>query len=183
MEPSRKQWQLRRRRWLTVGALAVATALAGTVARGKASVPTPGSGGRTFSASPARPVSFTGTLDRTAVLVGGPAVVRMELAIGAEAEATSAAARVPTDLVIILDRSGSMSGDKIENARSAIRELVSRLGPEDRFALVTYSTTASLAIPPAAADDSARAAWLETVGTILPDGGTNMSSGLDLGLD
>jgi Ca-activated chloride channel family protein len=183
MEPSRKQWQLRHRRWLTVGALAVATAVVGTVARGKASVPMPGSGGRTFSASPARPVSFTGTLDRAAVLVGGPAVVRMELAIGAEAEATATAARMPTDLVVILDRSGSMSGDKIENARSAIRELVSRLGPEDRFALVTYSNTASLAIPPGAADDSARAAWLETVATILPDGGTNMSSGLDLGLD
>jgi Ca-activated chloride channel family protein len=183
MEPRTKQWQVRRRRWLTVGALAAATALAGTVARGKASVPTGGSGGRTFSATPARPVSFTGALDRSAVLVGGPAVVRMELGIGAEAEATSTEARVPTDLVVVLDRSGSMSGDKIENARNAIRELVSRLGPEDRFALVTYSNTASLAISPAAADDSARSAWLETVATILPDGGTNMSSGLDLGLD
>jgi len=183
MEANHKQEQRRRGRWLTVGALAVATALAGTVVRGKASVPAPGSGARTFSASPARPVSFAGTLDRTAVLVGGPATVRMELVIGAEGEAASTAARVPTDLVVILDRSGSMGGDKIENARRAIHELISRLGPEDRFALVTYSNTASLAISPAPADDSARAAWLETVAAILPDGGTNMSSGLDLGLD
>jgi Ca-activated chloride channel homolog len=183
MEPNVKKWHERRRRWLAVGALAVATALAGTAARGKASAPVRDASGRTFAAWPERPVSFTGTLDRRAVLVGGPAAVRMELVIGTEAGAAPSAARVPTDLVVILDRSGSMAGDKIENARIAIRELVSRLGPEDRFALVTYSNTASLAIAPAAADETARGGWLETVATILPEGGTNMSSGLDLGLD
>src|SRR5262249_30835575 len=39
------------------------------------------------------------------------------------------------------------------------------------------------AIAPAAADEAARGGWLETVATILPEGGTNMSGGLDLGLD
>jgi Ca-activated chloride channel family protein len=182
MEPNVKEWQERRRRWYAIGALAVATALAGTAARGKGTAPVTDPSGRTFAASPSRPVSFSGTLDRTAVLVGGPAVVRMELVIGADGTARSAR-RVPTDLVVILDRSGSMAGDKIENARTAIRELVSRLGPEDRFALVDYSTNARLAIGPAAAVDSARESWIATVATILPDGGTNMSSGLDLGLD
>jgi Ca-activated chloride channel family protein len=183
MEPNVKEWQERRRRWYAIGALAVATALAGTAARGKGTAPVTDPSGRTFVASPSRPVSFSGTLDRTAVLVGGPAVVRMELVVGAEGDMARLARRVPTDLVVILDRSGSMAGDKIENARTAIRELVSRLGPEDRFALVTYSTGASLTIGPAVADDSAREGWLATVATILPDGGTNMSSGLDLGLD
>ncbi len=183
MEKAAKDWQERRRRWYAVGALAVATALAGTAARSKASAPVRDPSGRTFTASPARPVSFSGTLDRTAVLVGGPATVRMELVIGAEGSAARSAARVPTDLVVILDRSGSMAGDKIENARIAIRELVSRLGPQDRFALVDYSNTASLAIGPAAAEESARESWLATVAAIVPDGGTNMASGLDLGLD
>jgi Ca-activated chloride channel family protein len=183
MERGVKQWSERRKPWYAVGALAVLTALVGTAARGKASAPAIDPSGRTFVASPSRPVSFSGTLDRTAVLVGGPAVVRMELVISAENGAAHSAGRVPTDLVVILDRSGSMAGDKIENARTAIRELVSRLGPEDRFALVDYSSTARLAIGPAAALDSARESWIATVATIAPDGGTNMSSGLDLGLD
>jgi Ca-activated chloride channel family protein len=107
----------------------------------------------------------------------------MELVIGAEPSETTSTARLPTDLVVILDRSGSMAGEKIERARAAICELVSRLGAEDRFALVTYSNAASLAIEPAPADDRARGVWLDTVATITPDGGTNLSSGLDLGLD
>jgi Ca-activated chloride channel family protein len=171
-------------RWVVVGALAVATALAGTVARGKGVVPGGGEGGAMrFAASPTRPVSFRGTLDKTAVMVGAAATVRMELAIGGEAGDGAKPARSPTDLVVVLDRSGSMSGEKIESARQAIRELVGRLGPEDRFALVTYSNDAALAVAPAAADDDARGAWLQAIAAIQPDGGTNMSSGIDLAID
>lgn len=176
--------RIRRNRWLAIGVLVVATALAATAARSKGSPPAAGgNGGKSFAATPARPVSFRGTLDRTAVMVGGAPTVRMELLIGAAAGESIFAARVPTDLVIVLDRSGSMAGDKIEHARAAIRELVSRLGPEDRFALVTYSSDAGLAIAPARADDGARAAWLAAVASLTADGGTNLSSGLDLGLD
>jgi Ca-activated chloride channel homolog len=174
-----------RTRWLVIGLLVGATALAGTVARGKGSLAVHGGdgSGRKFAASAARPVYFAGTLDRTAVLVGGPSSVRMELVIGAEPGEAASTTHVPTDLVVILDRSGSMTGEKIENARAAIRELISRLGAEDRFALVTYSYAADLAIAPAAAEDRVRSAWLETAAGIAPGGGTNLSSGLDLGLD
>lgn len=174
----------RTRRWIAIGLLAAATALAAGAARGKGSPPRRGAdGSRSFAAAPAAPVSFRGTLDRTAVLVGGPPAVRMELVIAAAPGESAGAARVPTDLVVILDRSGSMSGEKLEHARAAIRELLGRLGPEDRFALVTYSSDAALTIAPAPADDRARAAWLETVAGLGADGGTNLSSGLDLGLD
>ncbi|MGH7804308.1 MAG: vWA domain-containing protein, partial [Candidatus Binatia bacterium] len=157
----------------------------GAAARGKTSVPgvVGTSGGLAFSASPTTPVSFTGTLDRGSVLVGGDASVRMELVIGAPGAEERAGARVPTDLVVILDRSGSMQGGKMEHARAAIRELVGELAPEDRFALVTYSNGASLAIAPMAATSEARSSWLATVAAISPDGGTNLSSGLDLGLE
>jgi Ca-activated chloride channel family protein len=171
-------------RWIVIGALALATALAATAARGKGATAGGGDGGAMrFAASPSRPVSFRGTLDKTAVLVGGTSTVRMELAIGGEANDGAKQARSSTDLVVVLDRSGSMSGEKIESARQAIRELIGRLGPEDRFALVTYSNDATLAIAPAAADDQARGAWLEAIAAIRPDGGTNMSSGIDLAMD
>jgi Ca-activated chloride channel family protein len=163
------------------------TALVGAVARGKVedappgSVPVGGPAAR-FTAPTTGPVSFTGNLDRTAVLVGRDGQVRMELVIGG-ADDGHRARRVPTDLVVILDRSGSMEGQKLEHARAAIRELVARLGAEDRFALVTYSNDASLTVPLTAATDRARDAWLGTVGEIRADGGTNISSGLDLALD
>jgi Ca-activated chloride channel family protein len=169
--------------------LAIATALLGATAlagaRAARQAPAVSTGGATTVAAPgAGRVTFTGTLDRTSVLRGGDGVVRMELVMRAAADADRiTAVRKPTDLVIVLDRSGSMSGEKIEHARAAVRELVGQLGPEDRFALVTYSNTASLTIPFAVANADTRASWLTTVGAITADGGTNISGGLDLGMD
>jgi Ca-activated chloride channel family protein len=185
MEANEMELQKRGKRWLVVGVLVGATALAGAVAGGKTFAPlAPATGtGRAASASNGS-VTFSGTVDRTAVLVGGAPGVRMELVIGAKpGDERATAARVPTDLVVVLDRSGSMAGEKLEEAKAAIRELVSRLGAEDRFALVTYSNSAILEIAPAQADAGARARWLDSIAGISPDGGTNISGGLDLAID
>jgi Ca-activated chloride channel family protein len=127
-------------------------------------------------------VDFSGRLDKTAVLAGGDGLVRMELAIRGDASAAGAVVRMPSDLVVVLDRSGSMAGEKIAHARAAVRELISELGAEDRFALVSYSVGAQTMIPLSAATDSAREAWRAVVDAVSIGGGTNLSSGLDLGL-
>lgn len=164
--------------------LAVATLAIGTAAKfgGKAEaapsgVPVPLV--REFRAAGSGPVHFSGALEGTAVLPGRDRDVRMELVIGADA-ARGIAPRVPTDLVVVLDHSGSMSGDKIEHARAAVRTLIAGLGDGDRFALVTYSDHARARIPLGALQH--RPSWYETVDSIRPEGGTNMSSGLDVAL-
>jgi Ca-activated chloride channel family protein len=172
----------RRTRLALAGALLGATALAGARSARHAP-PVPPGGATTVTAPGTGRVTFTGTLDRTSVLRGGDGVVRMELVMRAAPDAERATTvRRPTDLVIVLDRSGSMSGEKIESARAAVRELVGQLGPEDRFALVTYSNAASLTIPFTVASAEARASWLATVASVTADGGTNISGGLDLGM-
>ncbi len=170
-----------RTRFAIAGALLGLTALAGAAARG-GRPPVPPAGTATYTAPAGGPVTFTGHLDRTSVLRGGDGLVRMELVVGARPDPEERGARVPTDLVVVLDRSGSMQGEKIEHARAAVRELIGRLGREDRFALVTYANTAALALPFASADDRSRATWVASVDAIVADGGTNMSDGLDLGL-
>jgi Ca-activated chloride channel family protein len=133
-----------------------------------------------FAATGAGPVSFAGQLDKTSVLQGRDGRVRIELLMGAHAQAPTAVERVPTDLVVILDRSGSMAGEKIEHARAAIRQLISQLTPDDRFALVTYANSARSDVALGAADGrEGVAAWLRAVESIQPNGGTNMSAGLD----
>jgi Ca-activated chloride channel family protein len=170
----------RRTRVLALGALVLGTALMGAVVRVRGSTPAAASRA-SFVAPGGGPVSFSGTLDRTAVLRGGDGLVRMELVIGGEARPDDA--RVPTDLVVVLDRSGSMAGEKIANATAAVRALIAELAPADRFALVTYSTGAALAVPLGPADERARTGWLGSVAGVTADGNTNMSSGLELALD
>jgi Ca-activated chloride channel homolog len=49
-------------------------------------------------------------------------------------------ARPPVNIALVIDRSGSMSGEKIQKAREAALEAVRRLSPDDIVALVTYDT-------------------------------------------
>jgi Ca-activated chloride channel homolog len=52
----------------------------------------------------------------------------------------AAASRVPRDLTVVVDVSGSMSGEKMEQARRAIVQLLATLGPEDRVRLIAFSS-------------------------------------------
>ena len=56
-------------------------------------------------------------------------------------------ARQPVNLSIVLDRSGSMSGERIERAKEAAIEAVSRLAPDDILSLVVYDNNADTLIP------------------------------------
>lgn len=50
--------------------------------------------------------------------------------------------RPPVNLALVIDRSGSMAGDKIDQAREAALEAVSLLAPDDIVSLVAYDTEA-----------------------------------------
>jgi len=47
---------------------------------------------------------------------------------------------VPRDLTFVIDVSGSMSGQKIEQARAAGKQILSTLSPMDRFRLIDFSS-------------------------------------------
>jgi Ca-activated chloride channel family protein len=51
-----------------------------------------------------------------------------------------AAARLPRDVTLVLDVSGSMAGRKLDQAKAAGRQLLRTLGEQDRFRLIDFST-------------------------------------------
>jgi Ca-activated chloride channel family protein len=55
--------------------------------------------------------------------------------------------RPPINLALVIDRSGSMSGDKIAKAREAALEAVRHLAPDDLVALVAYDTNVQVLVP------------------------------------
>ena len=55
--------------------------------------------------------------------------------------------RSPVNVAIVLDKSGSMSGDKIKRAKDAAKQAVNRLNHEDIISIVTYDTTISVLVP------------------------------------
>src|SRR3989339_704557 len=47
------------------------------------------------------------------------------------------------DILIVMDRSGSMSGEKIIQAREAVRFIINNLNPGDRFNFISYNDNVS----------------------------------------
>lgn len=68
--------------------------------------------------------------------VTGEAYVLMVASPGIEA----ADETVAKDVVVIIDTSGSMEGEKIEQARTALVSVLEQLNPNDRFAVISFST-------------------------------------------
>ncbi|MFZ5470456.1 MAG: vWA domain-containing protein [Myxococcota bacterium] len=90
--------------------------------------------------------------------------------------------RSPVSLGLVIDRSGSMSGFKMTQAKNAAKQLVSQLGPSDRLAIIHYgSDVKSLPSQPATPPNKER--MLRYIDGIWDDGGTNIGAGLSAGRD
>jgi Ca-activated chloride channel family protein len=87
--------------------------------------------------------------------------------------------RVPRDVALVIDTSGSMKGEKIEQVKKALRFCLDKLDPKDRFAIVQFSTMAQTfekEWTEAKGDNLAKArAWIDQ---IEAGGGTNISEAL-----
>ncbi|WP_374687442.1 VIT domain-containing protein [Promineifilum sp.] len=90
---------------------------------------------------------------------------------------------VARDLIIVLDTSGSMEGEKMAQAQAAAAYVIGHLNPEDRFALVSFSTGVSRYEPtllpaPAAAPADQPGDYQQYINSLAPVGGTNISGAL-----
>ncbi|MCB9892303.1 MAG: VWA domain-containing protein [Planctomycetes bacterium] len=90
---------------------------------------------------------------------------------------------LPKDVVFVIDTSGSMAGEKIEQARNALMFCIQRLNPEDRFALVPFSTEARPHVTALAPNDEEhRTQALALVKGLEARGGTNIAEALTTAL-
>lgn len=90
----------------------------------------------------------------------------------------------PRELIWVLDVSGSMQGESIEQARSAILKAVSRLRPEDYFNVIFFNTRAWSLFPHprTGTQDNLNMARQKLLQQEA-DGGTDMLPALKLALD
>jgi Ca-activated chloride channel family protein len=72
---------------------------------------------------------------------------------------------IPKDVILVLDCSGSMEGEKFQQARQAAQYILEQLNPNDRFSLITFNTYVyQYAYEPTSAEQNLQAiSWLNTL--------------------
>jgi Ca-activated chloride channel homolog len=136
-----------------------------------------GENSATFSAQGAHGIF---ALSHTHVLAGSERRFFAELDLTADAPA-HAQERAPLSIAVVLDTSGSMDGEKIEQAKQAVVRLIRDLRDDDEIAFVRYSTDSEL-VQPLARAGAVRNQLISKVQGLVAAGGTNIAPALHEGL-
>src|SRR4051812_20542030 len=91
-------------------------------------------------------------LDRGYLLTHGTEPVWMDVAVKANGVQT----RAPLTTVLVIDRSGSMAGDKIDAARMAAERFVNGLKDGDAVGIITFGTDVTVELPVTVIDNASR---------------------------
>ncbi len=127
-------------------------------------------------------VRFTVRADRQLIRAGARSRRFLCAAIQAP-EAPPRKGRLPVNLAFVLDRSGSMDGEKIRHAREAVLQGIRSLHDEDRFAVVAYDHEVALVVPTRPATREAREAAIDAVARLAARGQTDLHGGWQRGCE
>ncbi len=87
--------------------------------------------------------------------------------------------RPPVNLAIVLDKSGSMQGEKIQQAVNGAIDALSLLGPNDIVSVITYDSTVNVLVPATKLTD--REAVTAAIRSISAGGNTALFAGVSKG--
>jgi uracil DNA glycosylase/uncharacterized protein YegL len=115
-------------------------------------------------------------LSLVALPAGATAVADLLLTLRTEsASGPGFGARLPLEVSIVLDRSGSMSGKPLEKALAATEVLLDALGPDDTVSVVVFDDKVATVIEPARLIDAAAAK--KVLKKVRPGGATALHAG------
>ena len=89
--------------------------------------------------------------------------------------------RAPLNLVAVVDKSGSMSGEPLELVRQSLRQVVGQMRDGDQLSIVLYGDRSYVHLAPTLIAGGGRAAALAAIDAIESEGSTFMEEGLKVG--
>jgi Ca-activated chloride channel homolog len=121
-------------------------------------------------------MKLSAKMDRRLVSTGEKSERYLQVQITAPDKSNSST-RLPLNLALVIDRSGSMSGSKLEKAKEAATFCLRNLTGADRAAIVAYDDEVRVVSPSRVLTPEAKNQMIAEVRAIISGGSTNLGGG------
>ncbi|MFI5273203.1 MAG: VWA domain-containing protein [Ktedonobacterales bacterium] len=125
-------------------------------------------------------VSLSCQMGRERVTASGGPQLAYVLVEAHPSAAVATAARMPLNLSLVLDHSGSMKGAKLAAVKEAVKLVINNMDPRDIVSVVVFDDNVRVVVPAQPAAD--KMALAAAVNAIKDGGGTAMSLGMSVSL-
>lgn len=126
------------------------------------------------------PLAFRSELSHPLLRAGEQQTTYLKVSVTG-GEAPTAEERAPINVAIVLDRSSSMSGEKLSRARDAAKLAIARLQNDDTVSVVTYDNVVEVLIPATKLTD--KQSVYQAIEKITSRGSTALFAGVSKGAE
>jgi Mg-chelatase subunit ChlD len=108
---------------------------------------------------------------------------KMPLVLSINVDEIKSEAKASIDIVCVIDKSGSMRGEKWELLTNSMKSMMEYLNPKDRLSLVVFDSNSKRITPLMTMNEENKAKSIEILSSIIPNGGTDIGEGVRKALE